>query len=242
MDRGERGTIGAGSLQPYLSAINTFLRHTGRDGAPATGPAISDMKRALQIRHFKTSEAELRRAPLPCDVITNILDGLANLPMTTPGYGTILREGAAVCATFMFYSRGESNVSCRLRDMPVDPHNITLYVNREKGGHRKRRDGFKPLLQIPTTAVPAWTALLRRFIAYRDAAFRAAPSAKQPDRFWALLGDMNTPPLTWNASTLSDWLTQPPSRQHPRAVGSRPAPSAVLKIEVANLPCLPVRL
>eukprot|EP00873_Tetraselmis_striata_P008564 jgi/Tetstr1/428828/TSEL_018815.t1 len=37
----EHGTIGAGSLQPYLSAINTFLRHTARrDDAPATGPTI----------------------------------------------------------------------------------------------------------------------------------------------------------------------------------------------------------
>eukprot|EP00873_Tetraselmis_striata_P002643 jgi/Tetstr1/422907/TSEL_013689.t1 len=57
---GERGIIGAGSLQPYLSAINTFLRHTGRDDAPVTGPTIGDMKCALQIRHeLKTSE-ELR--------------------------------------------------------------------------------------------------------------------------------------------------------------------------------------
>eukprot|EP00873_Tetraselmis_striata_P036532 jgi/Tetstr1/456796/TSEL_043470.t1 len=38
----ERGTIGAGSLQLYLSTINTFLRHTGRDNAlAAPGPAIS---------------------------------------------------------------------------------------------------------------------------------------------------------------------------------------------------------
>eukprot|EP00873_Tetraselmis_striata_P028818 jgi/Tetstr1/449082/TSEL_036295.t1 len=51
----ERGTIGDASLQPYLSAINTFLRHTGPDDAPATGPAIGDMKRALQIRQLKTS-------------------------------------------------------------------------------------------------------------------------------------------------------------------------------------------
>eukprot|EP00873_Tetraselmis_striata_P024104 jgi/Tetstr1/444368/TSEL_032259.t1 len=101
--------------------------------------------------------------------------------------------------------------------MAVDTHNITLYVNREnKGGHRKCRDGFKPLIQIPATAVPTWTALLRRFIAYRDAAFRAAPSAKQPDRFWALPGDMTTtPPLTWNASTLGDWLTRAVARINP---------------------------
>eukprot|EP00873_Tetraselmis_striata_P034735 jgi/Tetstr1/454999/TSEL_041857.t1 len=37
----ERGTIAAGSLQPYLSAINTFLRHTGRDDAPAQPSATS---------------------------------------------------------------------------------------------------------------------------------------------------------------------------------------------------------
>eukprot|EP00873_Tetraselmis_striata_P000319 jgi/Tetstr1/420583/TSEL_011672.t1 len=58
----ERGTICAGSLQPYLSVINTFLRHTRRDHAAGTGPAINGMKRALQIRQLKTSE-ELQRAP-----------------------------------------------------------------------------------------------------------------------------------------------------------------------------------
>eukprot|EP00873_Tetraselmis_striata_P004941 jgi/Tetstr1/425205/TSEL_015666.t1 len=57
----ERGTIDAGSGQPYLCAINTFLRHIGRDDAPAAGPAIMDMKRALGIRQRKTNE-ELRCA------------------------------------------------------------------------------------------------------------------------------------------------------------------------------------
>eukprot|EP00873_Tetraselmis_striata_P044792 jgi/Tetstr1/465056/TSEL_009784.t1 len=144
----DRGTIGAGSLQLCLSAINTFFCHTGRDDAPATGLAIGDMKRALKLRQLKTSE-ELRRGPLPCAVITDILDDLAStLSVTTPGYGTILiREGAAVCSTLMFYSRGGFGVSCRLRDpLAVDTNNITLFVDRENGGLRKRRDGFKPLL------------------------------------------------------------------------------------------------
>eukprot|EP00873_Tetraselmis_striata_P040524 jgi/Tetstr1/460788/TSEL_005972.t1 len=48
----KRGSIGAGSRQPYLSVSNTFLRHTGWDDAPATGPAIGDMKSALQIRQL----------------------------------------------------------------------------------------------------------------------------------------------------------------------------------------------
>eukprot|EP00873_Tetraselmis_striata_P044332 jgi/Tetstr1/464596/TSEL_009352.t1 len=141
----ERCTIDAGSLLPFLSAMIAFLRHTGRDDAPDTRrPAISDMKRALQIRQLKTSE-ELRRAPLPCDVITNILDNLANLiPMTTHGNRTILREGAVVCSTFMFYSRGESIVSYRLRDMAVDPHSITLYVSREKGDIASVETGSSP--------------------------------------------------------------------------------------------------
>eukprot|EP00873_Tetraselmis_striata_P001734 jgi/Tetstr1/421998/TSEL_001242.t1 len=115
----------------------TFAKDATKDSN--TGPAIGDINRALQIRQLKTSE-ELRRAPLPYDVITDILDDLATLPMTTPGYGTILHK-----------------------------------------------------------------ALLRRFIAYHDAAFRAAPAAKQPERLWALPpGDKATPPLTWNASPLGD--------------------------------------
>eukprot|EP00873_Tetraselmis_striata_P012800 jgi/Tetstr1/433064/TSEL_022399.t1 len=38
----DRGTIGTGSLQPYLSAINTFLRHTGREDArPPAQPSAT---------------------------------------------------------------------------------------------------------------------------------------------------------------------------------------------------------
>eukprot|EP00873_Tetraselmis_striata_P035256 jgi/Tetstr1/455520/TSEL_042344.t1 len=116
-------------------AIYTFLRHTGRDDAPATGPAIIDKKRALRIRQLKTTK-KLRRAPLPCDIIADILDNLAVFPTTTTDYGNILRHGVAVCPTFTFYSRSPvvslSSQTCRLRDMDVDAHNITLLVNREK--------------------------------------------------------------------------------------------------------------
>eukprot|EP00873_Tetraselmis_striata_P035255 jgi/Tetstr1/455519/TSEL_042344.t2 len=75
-------------------AIYTFLRHTGRDDAPATGPAIIDKKRALRIRQLKTTK-KLRRAPLPCDIIADILDNLAVFPTTTTDYGNILRHGVA---------------------------------------------------------------------------------------------------------------------------------------------------
>eukprot|EP00873_Tetraselmis_striata_P033148 jgi/Tetstr1/453412/TSEL_040394.t1 len=173
------------------------------------------MKRALQVRQLKTSE-ELRRAPLLCGVITEILDHLATLPMTTPGYGTILREGAAVCSTCMFHSRGEPIVSSRLRDMAVDTHNITMFVNRERGGATSQASRH---VQAPTpnpchrrARLDSPSPPLHRL--YRDAGFRAAPSAKQPDRFWALPADKATPPLTWNASTLGDWLTQAVARNN----------------------------
>eukprot|EP00873_Tetraselmis_striata_P016104 jgi/Tetstr1/436368/TSEL_025201.t1 len=125
------------TARPHLSAIKIFLRHTGREDAPGTGQAIINMKRALQNRHLKTNE-ELGRDPRACDVITDILDDLATLLTTTTDYGNILRDSAMVCSTFIFYSsRGESCVSRRLQDMAVDAHNITLFVNRGKGGHRK---------------------------------------------------------------------------------------------------------
>eukprot|EP00873_Tetraselmis_striata_P029036 jgi/Tetstr1/449300/TSEL_003815.t1 len=70
----ERGTIGAGSLRLYLSAINTFLHHTGRNDAPATGSTIIAMKRALQPRELTTIKELRRTPPLPYDVITDLLD------------------------------------------------------------------------------------------------------------------------------------------------------------------------
>mmetsp|Transcript_6587 Transcript_6587/g.17064 ORF Transcript_6587/g.17064 Transcript_6587/m.17064 type:complete len:200 (-) Transcript_6587:979-1578(-) len=103
-----------------------------------------------------------------------------------------------------------------------------------EGGHRKRRDGFNPLLQIPATAEPTWTVLLRRFVViYGDAAFRASPSAKRTGRFWALPGDGGaTPPLTWNAATLGDWL-----KRLKRAVGriNRAPPPRRLRVDFAIL-------
>eukprot|EP00873_Tetraselmis_striata_P027570 jgi/Tetstr1/447834/TSEL_003752.t1 len=79
----ERGAISAGSLQPYLSTINTFMRHTGQDDAPSTGPAIVDMNRALQFRHL-TPMKELRRSP--CRATSS----------STTSYGNILRYGSFV--------------------------------------------------------------------------------------------------------------------------------------------------
>lgn len=89
------------------------MRQTGWDDAPATGPAIVDMKRASQTRQLKATEG-LRRATLLCDVITDILDDLATFSTVTVDYGNILPAGAAVSLTFVFYSCGEYSASCRL--------------------------------------------------------------------------------------------------------------------------------
>eukprot|EP00873_Tetraselmis_striata_P011876 jgi/Tetstr1/432140/TSEL_021597.t1 len=64
----------------------------------------------------------------------------------------------------------------RLRDViTVADRNISLFVNIEKAGHRKRRDGFKPQLQMPAIAVPTWTDLLRRFVVYQRRGVPGAP-------------------------------------------------------------------
>eukprot|EP00873_Tetraselmis_striata_P041495 jgi/Tetstr1/461759/TSEL_006848.t1 len=79
-----------------LSFSRTANTYSNRDNIPVNGPDIGDIKRALQIRQLNTKE-EQRGTPLPGVVIIDILDDLATLPMTTHGYGTILREGDAVC-------------------------------------------------------------------------------------------------------------------------------------------------
>eukprot|EP00873_Tetraselmis_striata_P039105 jgi/Tetstr1/459369/TSEL_004749.t1 len=104
------------------------------------------MKRALQLRHLTIGKELSPRAPLPCNVITNLLDDLAALLTSITDYGDILRDGVAVCSTFMVSSCGESSGYCRIHEMAVDAHIVTPFVNREKAGHRKHREGFQPLL------------------------------------------------------------------------------------------------
>eukprot|EP00873_Tetraselmis_striata_P025651 jgi/Tetstr1/445915/TSEL_033544.t1 len=65
----------------------------------------------------------------------------------TPEYQHDFRALVASVVNFMFFTRGLTSVSCRVRDVHVDDYNITLQVYREKGrAGRRGRDDLRVLL------------------------------------------------------------------------------------------------
>eukprot|EP00873_Tetraselmis_striata_P000258 jgi/Tetstr1/420522/TSEL_001066.t1 len=113
---GERGHIAAKSLQPYLSAINTY--------------------------RFVTKAELIVSAPYP-------------------EYHHNFRALLASVVNFMFFARGLTGVSCRLRDVHVDDYNITLQVYREKGRAGRRGPDDLRVLLLPVSEHPRvarWTS------------------------------------------------------------------------------------
>ena len=70
---GERGTVPATSMQPYLSAINKFLQDHARPPV-ALGPLVSGVRKGLEKCQRDASLAP-ERLPLPAPVAMSILEG-----------------------------------------------------------------------------------------------------------------------------------------------------------------------
>eukprot|EP00873_Tetraselmis_striata_P046205 jgi/Tetstr1/466469/TSEL_000978.t1 len=82
----------------------------------------------------------------------------------TPEYQHDFRALVASVVNFMFFARGLTGVSCRVRDVHVDDYNITLQVYREKGrAGRRGRDDLRVLL-LPVAEHPRVARLLHYFI------------------------------------------------------------------------------
>lgn len=94
----------------------------------------------------------------------------------------------AVAVNYIFFCSGETGVSCMIKDLVINEHNINLRVSTKKWPHaRKRRAGDFLLLHVVTTpahAHPQLSALLRPlfFILVRDAALPSKPFA----HFWGI--------------------------------------------------------
>eukprot|EP00873_Tetraselmis_striata_P018203 jgi/Tetstr1/438467/TSEL_027022.t1 len=95
---GNLGTIKASSLQPYLSAVNNFVKdYRGREPM-ALGDMVSKVRKGLAASQV-TLNPELMRAPLPARVVLKALMTLAKSP--TAGVGTYLGHGAKYRAAYV---------------------------------------------------------------------------------------------------------------------------------------------
>eukprot|EP00873_Tetraselmis_striata_P019337 jgi/Tetstr1/439601/TSEL_028025.t1 len=135
---GERGLIGAKSLQPYLSAINTFFELHNLDPIAKDSLHLTSARRGLMLRQRRLDAAPLR-VPLPADVAYRFVTK-AELIVSAPypEYHHNFRALLASVVNFMFFARGLTGVSCRVRDVHVDDYNITLQVYREKSRAGRR--------------------------------------------------------------------------------------------------------
>eukprot|EP00873_Tetraselmis_striata_P040334 jgi/Tetstr1/460598/TSEL_000523.t1 len=150
---GERGHIGAKSLQPYLSAINTFFEQHNLEPIAKDSLHLTAARRGLMLRQRRLKAAPLR-VPLPADVAYSFVEH-AELIVSAPTteYQHDFRVLVASVVNFMFFARGLTGVSCRVRDVHVDDYNITL-VYREKGrAGRRGRDDLRVLL-LPVSDTP----------------------------------------------------------------------------------------
>eukprot|EP00873_Tetraselmis_striata_P043407 jgi/Tetstr1/463671/TSEL_008532.t1 len=201
---GERGHIAAKSLQPYLSAINTFFELHNLDPIAKDSLHLTSARRGLMLRQRRLDAAPLR-VPLPADVAYRFVTK-AELIVSAPypEYHHNFRALLASVVNFMFFARGLTGVSCRVRDVHVDDYNITLQVYREKGRAGRRGPDDLRVLLLPVSEHPRVARLLHHFIDNVQSVPLTTVDLATTN-FWAVTAAEQSKP--WTAATMSDWLS-----------------------------------
>eukprot|EP00873_Tetraselmis_striata_P014922 jgi/Tetstr1/435186/TSEL_002642.t1 len=178
---GERGHVAAKSLQPYLSAINTFFELHN------LVPIAKDSLHLTSARPYRfVSKAELIVSP--------------PYPQSHLDYRALL----ASVVNFLFFARGLTGVSCRVQDVHVDTYNITLQIYREKGRAGRRGPDDLRVLLLPVSEHPRVARLLRYFIDNVQSV-PLVTVGLATSNFWAVnVAEQSKP---WTAATMSDWLS-----------------------------------
>eukprot|EP00873_Tetraselmis_striata_P022849 jgi/Tetstr1/443113/TSEL_031169.t1 len=202
---GERGHIGAKSLQPYLSAINTFFDLHNLDPIAKDSLHLTATRLGLMLRPRRLEAAPLR-VPLHADVAYSFVE-TAELIVSVPTneYHHGFRALMASVVNFMFFARGLAiGVSCRVRDVHVDDCNITMQVYREKGRAGRRGPDDLRVLLLPVFEHPRVARLMHHFIDNVQSVPLVTVALAETN-FWAVTPSEQSKP--WTAATMSDWLS-----------------------------------
>jgi hypothetical protein len=202
---GQRGSVSATSLTPYLSAINRFLQDHARQPV-ALGTLVAGVRKGLA--NCQEDLAPLpQRLPLPAPVALEILQLAERLQLTAVYHWTnpdlpLLRAAVATLTAYTFFNRGECG-ACALRgDIVVDDNFVTLLLRQEKG-KKAVNVGLLNVRQIPCSEAARFTTLLRAFFAgQRSMEGRHDKRLRR----WSL-GPSEDKEL-WSADTISGWLLQ----------------------------------
>eukprot|EP00873_Tetraselmis_striata_P005334 jgi/Tetstr1/425598/TSEL_016019.t1 len=201
---GERGHIAAKSLQPYMSAINTFFELHNLVPIAKDSLHLTSARRGLMLRQRRLDAAPLR-VPLPADVAYRFVSK-AELIVSAPYPESHLdyRALLASVVNFLFFARGLTGVSCRVQDVHVDTYNITLQIYREKGRAGRRGPDDLRVLLLQVSEHPRVARLLRYFIDDVQSV-PLVTVGLAASNFWAVnVAEQSKP---WTAATMSDWLS-----------------------------------
>eukprot|EP00873_Tetraselmis_striata_P009234 jgi/Tetstr1/429498/TSEL_019403.t1 len=201
---GERGHIAAKSLQPYLSAINTFFELHNLVPIAKDSLHLTSARRGLMLRQRRLDAAPLR-VPLPADVAYRFVSK-AELIVSAPYPESHLdyRALLASVVNFLFFARGLTGVSCRVQDVHVDTYNITLQIYREKGRAGRRGPDDLRVLLLPVSEHTRVARLLHHFIDNVQSV-PLVTVGLATSNFWAVnVAEQSKP---WTAATMSDWLS-----------------------------------
>lgn len=206
----ERGTIAADSLQPYLSAINTYHADAGFE-RPALGHVVSAARRGMRRAQAQLSTRDTR-IPLPAPIALEVLDSsLAGLPaarqrLSPRALAEWLRRRYALVLSFVFMGRQDSCVHLDAADHGIDDDFIWLRLTEKmRRGQALRRIirlplGARAAAEVPS-ALPRLAALGRAYVEARKLL------GKEQRRLFQLPGE--AAPVTrhmeaWVSTTLED--------------------------------------
>ena len=181
----------ASSLQPYLSAINSWHADLHLP-PPARGHLVTLARKGYaELEGEETVNLE-RRGPIAVDVILDIVV----LGMRTASRRT-LRAATAIAVAFLFFARADTGVRLLRRDIALDAHGIHLRAQA------KTRSRLDPLLltapwphPIAGHDMPFIHSLLARFLASTAGARDDAP-------LWQLSTDNAA---SWRPALVEVWL------------------------------------
>lgn len=184
----DEGLVHHGSLQPYLSAINSLHSDLGFP-TPAAGPLVR-----LARKGFGEVEGELdpdrkQREALPADIALRIF----RLGMRTQDLD-LVRKCTCLCLQFAFFARGDTGVQALRMDLALDA----------QGLHWRERTKTLGRWKLATLTVP-WPSddraclhqLLLRWL-------QATMNLPREDLLWRLPNERIS--RAWPASVISTWL------------------------------------
>jgi hypothetical protein len=204
---GERGTIKATSMQPYLySAVNGFFKDHGAE-LVEHGDLVAKVRRGLAASQVSL-EPSRTRMYLPARIIVSLLrmakDLRTQLTKTwTQAHSDLIILFRACLATVLlstFFCRGGAGVECRSGDMLCTPTGGILLYHGSTNGQRGTSTEQKLPCELPDSVHPDIAELLQYF----DAARAKLSDGKIPDRRWAI--SLHEPTTNWTADTLTAWL------------------------------------